>query len=202
MSPVKIEQLERIGGALCLDFVNTVDPRYASPRLEFLPDFAALVEWAEEVAVIDRKEARRLKAAAVRRPDEALDIYQRGIALREALFEVFRGRVHHKPAKRDFGLLNEELARSRSRELVAQPAGDVRRVWPPDDDLARVVWPIVESAADLLCSSAVSRVRECEGERCGWLFLDTSKAGRRRWCSMADCGNRAKAQRRSAASRS
>jgi predicted RNA-binding Zn ribbon-like protein len=38
-------------------------------------------------------------------------------------------------------------------------------------------------------------VKECDGHDCGWLFLDTSKAGRRRWCSMDVCGNRAKAQR-------
>jgi predicted RNA-binding Zn ribbon-like protein len=49
--------------------------------------------------------------------------------------------------------------------------------------------------ADLLAVPSFDRLRECQGERCGWLFIDSSKSGRRRWCTMEDCGNRAKARR-------
>jgi predicted RNA-binding Zn ribbon-like protein len=55
--------------------------------------------------------------------------------------------------------------------------------------------PIVKSAADLLLSDMLDRVKQCEGDPCGWLFLDTSRNRSRRWCSMEDCGNRAKARR-------
>jgi predicted RNA-binding Zn ribbon-like protein len=64
---------------------------------------------------------------------------------------------------------------------------------------------VLLDAADLLTSGAWRRLRQCEGETCGWLFPDRSKSGRRRWCSMADCGNREKARRhyhRTAAARS
>ncbi len=64
------------------------------------------------------------------------------------------------------------------------------------DVLARPLWALARSAADLLTSPRLSRVRECPGEDgCGWLFLDTSKNGSRRWCSMQGCGSRAKARR-------
>src|SRR2546421_496009 len=56
--------------------------------------------------------------------------------------------------------------------------------------------PIAWSAADLLTGPRTLKVRQCQDDRgCGWLFIDESRAQNRRWCSMGDCGNRAKAQR-------
>jgi predicted RNA-binding Zn ribbon-like protein len=57
------------------------------------------------------------------------------------------------------------------------------------------LWPVARSAAELLTSGDLARVGQCPGEECGWLFLDTSRAGRRQWCDMADCGNLAKVRR-------
>jgi predicted RNA-binding Zn ribbon-like protein len=54
-----------------------------------------------------------------------------------------------------------------------------------------VLW----SAADLLVEPRLARVRQCGNPKCVWLFLDTSRAGNRRWCAMSMCGNRAKAHR-------
>jgi predicted RNA-binding Zn ribbon-like protein len=62
------------------------------------------------------------------------------------------------------------------------------------DSLDRMLWPIVRSAADLVTSEEVGRVRECASETCAWLFLDGSRNQRRKWCDMATCGNRAKAR--------
>jgi len=58
-----------------------------------------------------------------------------------------------------------------------------------------VLAPVVESAAALLTSPDLSRVRECESETCGWLFIDRSRNRSRRWCDMTVCGNRAKVRR-------
>ncbi len=46
--------------------------------------------------------------------------------------------------------------------------------------------------AELLVAPELARVRLCEGDDCGWLFVDGSRAGSRRWCDMSDCGNLAK----------
>jgi predicted RNA-binding Zn ribbon-like protein len=62
----------------------------------------------------------------------------------------------------------------------------------------RILWPVVRSAADLVTSDQADRIRECAGENCSWLFLDSSRNRSRRWCSMASCGNRAKARRHNA----
>lgn len=69
------------------------------------------------------------------------------------------------------------------------------------DELDQVLWPMLRAATELATSPALERVRSCPGEDCGWLFLDTSKAGRRRWCSMAICGNRLKTKRHRARAR-
>lgn len=63
------------------------------------------------------------------------------------------------------------------------------------------LWPVARSAGDLLVEGDPRRVRVCAGERRGWLFLDTSKSGSRRWCSMEGCGNRAKARQHYARTR-
>jgi predicted RNA-binding Zn ribbon-like protein len=58
-----------------------------------------------------------------------------------------------------------------------------------------MLWPVARSAAELLSSESVDRVRECASSTCTWLFIDDSRNRRRRWCDMASCGNRAKARR-------
>ena len=55
--------------------------------------------------------------------------------------------------------------------------------------------PVLWSAADILVSADLKRLRQCANKRCLWLFFDDSKNRTRRWCSMQACGNRAKAQR-------
>jgi len=64
-----------------------------------------------------------------------------------------------------------------------------------EDELTSLLWPVARAATALLTSSDLARVRECADDACGWLFLDHSRNGSRRWCDMADCGNRAKARR-------
>ena len=64
---------------------------------------------------------------------------------------------------------------------------------PEGPPLDRALWAIAWSAAGLLTDGEVGRVKQCAGPGCGWVFFDES--GRRRWCAMEDCGNRAKARR-------
>jgi predicted RNA-binding Zn ribbon-like protein len=61
--------------------------------------------------------------------------------------------------------------------------------------LRRLFWPVVQSAAEFLTSDDVRHLRACASPKCGWVFLDTSRNRRRRWCAMQVCGNRAKVRR-------
>ncbi len=68
--------------------------------------------------------------------------------------------------------------------------------WPTAaGDLTSMLWPVAWSASQLLTSPELARVKTCANERCGWLFIDSSRKHNRKWCQMGVCGNRAKARR-------
>jgi len=184
-----------LGGALCLDFVNTIDPRLQPPREDFLPTFEALINWAAFVGTADVAEVQSLSAEAEGDPMQAAQVHHRAIELREALFELFR--PPRRPGQHPAGLavFNKELRRALAETELTRDASHYRLAPRPSARLDRILWPVARSAVELLTSADLDHVRECDGRGCGWLFRDTSKAGRRRWCSMAICGNRAKARR-------
>jgi len=184
-----------LGGALCLDFINTIDPRLEPPREDFLPTFEALIDWSAFVGAADPAEAAALAADAGRAPGQAARVHGRAIELREALFELLRPPRRTGQRSAALAVVNEELRRALAEAELTPAASHYRLASRPSTELDRVLWPIARSAAQLLTSAEIDRVRECDGRGCGWLFRDTSKAGRRRWCSMAICGNRAKARR-------
>ncbi len=187
---------ELTGGALCLDFTNTVGGTRAQPR-EYLTGFGDLVEWARQAGVIDGTSARALARRARAAPAEAASAMRRAISLREAIHRllVARGKGH-RPSEADVELIRrsdvDALEHSR---LVATDDG-YERGWPGvPPPLDRVAWAVARDAARLLTSADLARVRECASETCAWLFLDTSRNRSRRWCDMSSCGNRAKVRR-------
>ena len=191
------ETVKLLGGRPCLDFVNTVDWRTSDHPRDLLTTYADLVKWSAHARILSSSQAKRLMKEASRRPAGAKKLYKRAIALREALDRSFsaisRG---EKPGEKDLVGLNAELSLALARSQIV-PAGKGFAWAPtgPDSALDRLFWAIVRDAADLLTSDALKRVGECAGDGCGWLFLDTSKNRSRQWCSMDDCGNRAKARR-------
>ena len=187
-----------IGGALCLDFVNTVDPRHAPGRREYLDSYPALVAWGGHAGVIDADQGERLREAAAVQPAEAGRVLNRAIRLRETLYPLFSqaGRGP-RPARDDPGVLQAEVTCALAHfRLAWSPAGFGWEWDQAGSGLDRVLWPVAWSAAELLMQGPLERIRECPGQdTCGWLFLDLSKNASRRWCDMRVCGNRAKARR-------
>ena len=180
-----------VGGALCLDFVNTVEWRGAPEPSERLTDYGELLIWADAAETIDRKTHLRLEAAAARDPGAAAAAVAEAIAFRETLAALFTA---PRPALVE--RLNAWLARAPERRRLAAAGEDLAWAARRDgDDFLAPVWPIVWSAADLLDSGQAVRVRSCGDRRCAWLFLDAARGRHRRWCSMEGCGNRAKARR-------
>ena len=195
-SPANETELELIGGTLCLDFVNTVDPRHGNARSEYLTDYRALLSWAVRAGALGMREAAKLRAEARRHPRRARQVHRDAIALREHAYAIFDAVLRGvRPPARSVRLVNHHLAQASAKQRLV--VGDVAPHWgwSGDRDLARVLWPILRSIADLLVGP-VDRIRECPGDgTCGWLFLDTTKNGSRKWCEMRTCGNRAKARR-------
>jgi predicted RNA-binding Zn ribbon-like protein len=189
------------GGQLCLDFTNTAVWRLAAQPEETLVDYPALLAWSRRAGTVDQREAELLHRAAEARPDEAAAVLARAIALREAIYLVLVATIGGRtPRPEDLAFLNVELAEAMTRATVRPngagfswdwPAG-ASIAFPSEPPLARPLWSIARSAAELLVSPELARVKRCPGTNCGWLFLDTSKNASRRWCHMAICGNRAR----------
>jgi predicted RNA-binding Zn ribbon-like protein len=191
-------ELKLIGGELCLDFVNTVDWHDSDSPIERLIDYDSLLSWSRLAGSLSQADERRLREHAGGNPAAAQNALGHAITIREALYRLLAALVHGRPMDAaDAAVLSDAFVEApRSLRIVA--AGDgLEWQWAGDpEDLEMVLWPVVHSAADLLTSSRRSRVGQCSDDRgCGWIFLDSSKNLSRRWCSMEDCGNRAKARR-------
>ena len=168
-----IESIVFVGGRLCLDFINTAN-------------------WIEDAAIDDRlagAEAARIwaKRKNIRIESQfAMDI-EALLKFREALRRVLSPTIRHAPS--DLQALND------ARGLPAAPIDPHGRVALGPNATKELMRILADSAADLLLTVNSGRVKACDGPKCGWLFADESPSNRRRWCSMASCGNRAKADR-------
>lgn len=186
------DDFQFIAGNLALDFVNTIGDRLGEAR-EYFTSSAELTRWsrlAEVVPAHGRLSLTPRRLAAVR-------------SAREELYRLFHPiALGASPARLALSVFNTRLETVAMARRLRLDRGAVRWEWlasarDPRMLLARVY----ASAAELLVSGQFRNVRQCGGEACGWLFVDRSPAGRRRWCSMSDCGNRAKARRHLAAVR-
>jgi predicted RNA-binding Zn ribbon-like protein len=186
---------EFAGGRPCLDFANTFSGGRARP-IERLTTYEDVITWAREAKVLCAGDGRRLLRKADQHPKHAVKALAEAIALREALYRIFSSAVDGStPPGTDLETLNTVLSRALEHLRVAPSTQGFTWEWDAGDALDRMLWPVVRSAADLLVSDDVHRVRRCGGDNCDWLFLDTSRNHSRRWCSMRVCGNRAKARR-------
>ena len=189
--------LDLLGGRKSLDFANTVDWHASEQPVEYLTSYAALVAWGQHVGILTDRQAEQLLDEAGRRPTEAEAILEQALVLREAIYRIFAAISAGRPAEHsDLAVLNAELPRALARSRIIVSGDGYDWAWiGAEEALDRMLWPVVRDAVDLLTSGDLARVGQCADDRCGWLFLDTSRNHSRRWCSMEDCGNRAKARR-------
>jgi predicted RNA-binding Zn ribbon-like protein len=190
--------LELVGGRACLDFANTMNRRNAPFAHDYLRTFRDLVTWSGHVGLLTREEADRLMDEAERLPVKAARVFRLAIEIRETIYRIFSGVAQGEgPKAADIDTLNMFLSRVLGREKVFPHGKGFQWGWSRDEGtLDFMLWPILRSAGDLLTSKEIRKVSQCaRREACDWLFLDTSKNGSRRWCSMSMCGNLEKAKK-------
>lgn len=199
-----IATLDLLGGKLCLDFANTVDPRTGYHPHEYLTDYPDLVQWSQHTGIFTKEEGQSLLRKAVHYSTETAATFERAIALRETIYRVFAAIAQKtNPQEADLEALKDAFIEVMTHaQLTATDSGFAWDWVKREDAFDSMLWPVVRSAIELLTSDAVKRVKECPGVGdCGWLFLDTSKNGSRQWCSMESCGSRAKMRRQYARKR-
>jgi predicted RNA-binding Zn ribbon-like protein len=181
---------------LCLDFANTFAWQDGM-AVDSLSGPVELLRWCKEHGAVDAATFARLDYWSTGSAAESAAMFADAVMLRGSLYRVFFALAHREtPAARDVAALNSALAGAPMRHtLIAVDDGFGWRLEADRRPAASLLAPVLWSAGDLLVSPEVARIRHCANEKCLWLFLDDSKNGSRRWCSMQLCGNRAKAHR-------
>jgi len=186
----------RLGGDPALDFVNTVTWDRAGFLRERLASYDDLLAWTREARLLPAADLARLARAAARSPGGAAMALARAHATRDDLHQLFVHLARRTvPPPALIASVERRIAHALSRLRVEVGRGRARLVWPSSTDLGAPVWPIVKAAVDLVGRREAPALGLCANPDCGWLFLDQSRRGNRRWCSMAECGSRAKARR-------
>jgi len=186
-----------MGGAVSLDFVNTLDDRFSNEPKEMLKSYVDLARFGEDTGILTDQQVDRIFPWSIQYPEEAQEALKSAIELREAISEIFYAIVQRKPVPAaPLAKLNSVVQEAAKHLTLVQ--GKRRFEWKFSsgiDDPYASIWPIARDAAELLASDRLEFVRACASKTCEWLFLDESKNHGRRWCDMTKCGNRAKAKR-------
>jgi predicted RNA-binding Zn ribbon-like protein len=194
-------RFELRGGVVCLDFVNTVGWRLTDHPSEYLRSYEDLLDWGRQAGLLALEETEGHSRQAMLDPEGARETLSRALALREAIHRtISRAIAGESQDESDMSALNLELSIALSHLRVMPSGGAYDWGWDRigDDGGARLdspLWPVAQSAAELLTSPKLGRVKLCAGEGCGWVFLDESRNGSRRWCDSRDCGNRERVRR-------
>lgn len=193
-----LERAELIAGEPCVNFINSVANRTGPDATEKLRAYADLLAWLQRCELLRADEAATLLCASRRRPDAARRTLDAALRFRDVAWRLLWATAHgDAPAVGDLTRLERHFKWFRNRTgLAARPECGFCRAWQGDaDDLEQAMWRTATALEHFLVSDRLHRLRGCAGEHCGWLFVDDSRNGTRRWCSMRDCGNRAKARR-------
>jgi predicted RNA-binding Zn ribbon-like protein len=186
----KLTDLRIVGGHAALDLANTVAPRNpGDAQVEFLPDPAALLQWARDAGIVEPADVRRIERSWSRSPGAA----------QAALADVLglRALVDRTLAGRDLAKLSRRWAAAVGRSALLPTEGGAVTLAVGTDPASMIGDRLADALVDLLLNADLSRLRDCPlaDGGCGWLFLDRSRNLSRKWCSMEDCGAHAKARR-------
>jgi predicted RNA-binding Zn ribbon-like protein len=184
--PRPISAVRLDGGRLSIDFANSIHDRFAAPAEDYLATPERYVEWARRTGALSPDEHIGLPhghEATARLMDDIR-------TLRDTAFQVLAAHIDGAPLPVGaLRTLNEWLLEARTDQKVTSDGQLLLRSKPGDArlPLKRVALDLVEVLAD--SSAGKFKLKHCDNQSsCGWIFADTSKNGRRRWCSMQTCG--------------
>ena len=178
-------QFQFIAGNLALDFANTVHSVGEDDPQDDLQTYSDLMVWAQ---------GANFKGSKDRGEDtSALAMFK---DLRDCIYEIFSAvSGGHNPGAEALARFNRHLQSATSTVQICRAHGNYSLRSASSSLNHRLQFEVTRAAAELLLSDKLSRIRQCAGETCTWLFLDTSRNGTRKWCEMQACGNRAKIRR-------
>ena len=181
-------------GHVVLDFVNTAAGLNRDPR-DWLDSFARLVCWAALAGVCDSDRQSELLAMDRANPNAGVGALDHARSLRSAIYElVHASRAGTIPSRSSVATL-QSWCRRGGRAVDLNWQNGRLQSSQESAGIDVITTTIAAAAVEFLQDYCGNQIGVCDGRNCGWLFLDTSKSRRRRWCNMKTCGNAAKASR-------
>jgi predicted RNA-binding Zn ribbon-like protein len=201
---LKINAIRLVGGVSVLDYLNTCDGRRPGTTLaavvDKLSNLEEIVHWFLHAGLIGEAEHARCVELVQQSSWHSLTAFRQLIDFRESLYRLFlRVALGEAVESDELCALNDVIVSTASQRVLASASTGFAWAWRPCDTLdgmtAGFIGRIAVQAASLLTSPDLSRLKLCALPDCDWLFVDTSKNGRRRWCQMNVCGAKEKARR-------
>lgn len=190
--------LPLVGSELAFDLTNTSSGRGGPRWLEHLQSAENVIDWARHAKVLTQKDHGQLHRLLATNRRLATRLLTRTRALRDLIYAVAVAIASGSgPRGTDMDRLVQIHAECLVRARLVPSGTAFAWVWDPaEQPVEAILGPVALSTMSLLSGSDLSRIKQCPGDHCGWLFFDTTKNKRRRWCEMEVCGNRAKQKRR------
>ncbi len=183
-----------------LDFVNTLD-FWPVPH-DHLESPQVALEWLAGHDLMHREARDEMVHQFDHAPAAGWQMLSRLHRIREAMRGVLEATVARRaPDAADLGEINRAMRTHYIYELVPSPDGISLEHRHQGDPVDGAMARLAESIAREMIAVDTGRLRVCENEQCRWVFKDTSRTGKRKWCSMSSCGNRAKVARHRAKQR-
>ena len=181
-----------IANYLCLDFINTQIAENGQP-VDLLKTFGDLVSWCVQARILETTQQQEFSRQWRGRRD-AEQTFARAIEFRVALRQMAERIVAGKaPPQIAIAQMNELLHHQVGHAELRRAKGGFEKHFHADfKEPIHLLWPVAESACDLLAYGDLSLIKKCENAACVLFFYDTTKNHSRRWCSMSACGNRMK----------
>jgi predicted RNA-binding Zn ribbon-like protein len=185
-----------VGGHVVLDLLNTVTARDGDP-IDWLDSYQRVLEWAALTAHFEPSVLKQLEQLSAAHEDAGTRALHRIHELREAVHDMLAATLRHERST------ESTLARVdaswkdavRHARIAVSGRHTLLKLDVESSRLDYLHHELALRAFELLQVFPPDRTRICAGTNCGWVFIDRSRGGRRRWCDMATCGNVAKSRR-------
>lgn len=191
-----IATLQLDGGCPVFDFTNTISNRNDPDYFDYLTKYDDFVEWINKIKLLPKGKMDAIAAFSKSHTRKSADTLRQIIEVREVVFKLFSSLAQQQKADRETvdafnGFFSEAL--SNMRVEVGRKEVAMSFIVSEKTILKEPLYILVKNAFDILSTQSFDRIKECP--TCRWLFLDTTKNGKRRWCNMQVCGSNDKARR-------